>query len=45
MIDKNLDDLQVIADFLGCSIEDAEGMVPLLKAAMLDGSEIGRAHV
>ena len=39
MTDKNLDDLQIVADFLGCSIEDAEGMVPLLKAAMLDSSE------
>ena len=39
MIDENLDDLKVVADFFGVSIEDAEKMVPLLKAAMLDGSE------
>lgn len=31
-----LNDLQIVADFLGCSLKEAEGMVPLLKAAMLD---------
>lgn len=29
--EKWLDDLQIVADFFGVSIEDAEGLVPLLK--------------
>ena len=34
-----LDDLQIVADYLGCSLKEAEGMVPLLKAAMDVDSE------
>lgn len=37
MTDSILDDLQVVADYLGVSLKEAEMMVPLLKAAM--GSE------
>ena len=36
MSENILDDLQVVADFFGCSLKEAEKMVPLLKAAMLD---------
>ena len=36
-VNEVLDDLQIVADYLGCSLKEAEMMVPLLKEAM--GSE------